>query len=95
MENEQIEHLINLAKLDLSEREKEKLKADLSEILDYVEKLKEVDVSNVEPMTGGTFLNNRYVEDKPCEDLRETRELHDAFPEKEKGYLKVPKIIEK
>ena len=45
----EVEHIAKLARLGLSEREIEKMRGELSKILDYIEKLKEVDVSEVEP----------------------------------------------
>lgn len=44
-----IEHLCSLARLSLSPQDKESLKQDLSEILSYVDSLKEIDVTNIEP----------------------------------------------
>ncbi len=46
---EEVKHIAKLARLGLGEKEIEKFQKELSSILDYVEKLKEVDVSKVEP----------------------------------------------
>lgn len=45
-----IEHLCSLARLSLSPQDKESLKQDLSKILSYVDSLKEIDVTNIEPL---------------------------------------------
>lgn len=60
---EQVEHMAVLAKLNLTEEEKEKFAKEFSDILGYIEKLNEIDVTNVKPMTGGTELINQFRED--------------------------------
>ncbi len=46
---QEVEHIAKLARLGLTEKEIEKFQRELSKILDYIEKLKEVDISKVEP----------------------------------------------
>lgn len=58
-----VEHIARLARIALTEAEKEKLEKDLSGILEFVAKLNELDVSEVEPMTGGTTLKNAMRDD--------------------------------
>lgn len=60
----EIEHLAKLAKLELIQKEKEKLAHDLSSILDYVQKLNEVDTTKVEPTAYALGLKNVMREDK-------------------------------
>lgn len=60
----QVKHMAELAKLELSDEEIEKRAKEFSDILGYIEKLDKVEVSDVEPMTGGTDLVNKYREDK-------------------------------
>lgn len=52
----QVEHIAHLARLKLSEKEKEKFSKELSQILDFVEKLNEVDVLGVEPFMAGEIV---------------------------------------
>jgi aspartyl-tRNA(Asn)/glutamyl-tRNA(Gln) amidotransferase subunit C len=61
---QQVEHMASLAKLELSDEEKTKRAQEFSDILGYIEKLNEVDISNVEPMTGGTDLTNKLRTDE-------------------------------
>ena len=49
--DETIEYVGILAKLELSEEEKEQAKADMGKMLDYIDKLNELDTSGVEPMS--------------------------------------------
>jgi len=88
----QIEHLAKLARLKLSEDEIEKLSQDLSKILAYVEKINELNLENVEPLTN--ILEKLDLrEDEP--ESKDNSTIISNFPEKEDNYLKVPKILEK
>ena len=52
--DETIEYVGILAKLELSEEEKENAKKDMEEMLDYIDKLGELDTSSVEPLSPGS-----------------------------------------
>ena len=56
--DETIEYVGILAKLELNDEEKEAAKKDMSEMLDYVNKLNELDVSGVEPMSHSFPISN-------------------------------------
>ncbi len=93
----ELKHLAELARIKLSEHEEKKLLKDVEEILEYFNQLKEVDVSNIEPMTGGTIQKNvfRNDDDPIRKEINATDEdLIEAFPEKEKRFLKVPPVFE-
>ncbi|MBI2035126.1 MAG: Asp-tRNA(Asn)/Glu-tRNA(Gln) amidotransferase subunit GatC [Candidatus Liptonbacteria bacterium] len=61
----EIKHLAELARLEISERDEEKLEHDLGEILNHFNELKEVDTENTKPLTGGTVLINSIRDDDP------------------------------
>ena len=61
--DETIEYVGILAKLELSEEEKEQAKADMGKMLDYIDKLNELDTSGVEPMSHVFPVNNVFRED--------------------------------
>ncbi|MBO6164938.1 MAG: Asp-tRNA(Asn)/Glu-tRNA(Gln) amidotransferase subunit GatC [Eubacterium sp.] len=61
--NETIEYVGILAKLELSDEEKERAKKDMTEMLDYVGKLNELDTSSVEPMSHTFPVSNVMRED--------------------------------
>ena len=67
----QVEHMADLAQLKLSDKETDKFAKEFSEILSYIEKLNEVDISKVEPMTGGTDLTNKMREDEVTREMGE------------------------
>jgi aspartyl-tRNA(Asn)/glutamyl-tRNA(Gln) amidotransferase subunit C len=87
-----IEHIANLANLDLSEEEKSELPGQLSKILSYVEKVNTIDLENVVPTSQVIDLENVLREDKVKESLK-TDEVLTLAPDKEKGHIKVPKFL--
>lgn len=99
---EEVEHIAKLARLGLSEKEIEKMQKELTKILDYIDSLKELDISKTEPTSGVDFLLLRgrkplekaMREDQVKEQPPETvNNLLEAAPSKEKGYIKVPEIL--
>lgn len=89
----EIERLKDLARVEFGTKETEKLAKDLGEILDYVDQLKKVGVSDISEMTHaleGVKNVFRQDSDKKSE---LSKELIDAFPEKENNYLKVQAIL--
>jgi len=60
---EEVQHIAKLARLGLKEREIQKFQKELSKILDYIEKLKEVDISKVKPNIHSLPLKNIMRED--------------------------------
>lgn len=95
-----VKHIAKLARLGLTKEEEKRLEKELSAILDFVEKLKEIDTSRVEPMTGGTSLVNIDREDQPKSkvipsELKGQRlKIFKNAPSQEKGYFKVKKVLE-
>jgi aspartyl-tRNA(Asn)/glutamyl-tRNA(Gln) amidotransferase subunit C len=90
---QEVDHVAKLARLELSDQEKEKLTDQLSNILTYVEKLNELDTRGVEPTAHVLDINNVMRSDVSEESLTQERALANA-PEKAAGHYKVPKIIE-
>lgn len=91
----EVQHIAKLARLGLTEIEIKKFQKELSSILDYFEKLKEVDVSKAKPTRHQILLKNIMREDK--EKLRiknpKSKKLLDLAPETKNGYLKVKSIF--
>lgn len=85
--------LENLAKLELSDLERERLGLDLTNILQMVEKLQELDTSNVEPLTYISDVVNQLREDEIKGQVTNEQALFNA-PEKNEPYFKVPKVIQ-
>ncbi|RMF94067.1 MAG: Asp-tRNA(Asn)/Glu-tRNA(Gln) amidotransferase subunit GatC [Nitrospinota bacterium] len=93
IDREAVEHVATLARLALSEEEMEKFTHQLSDILTYVNKLNELDTSNVEPTSHVLTIQNVFREDQVRPSIPITEALANA-PEAAHRYFKVPKIIE-
>jgi aspartyl-tRNA(Asn)/glutamyl-tRNA(Gln) amidotransferase subunit C len=90
---EEIEHIARLALIDLSEEEKETFSKQLNNILDYFQKLNELDTTNVEPtrhVIDG--LKNVFREDIPRKSLSQEEALRNTSQKKD-GFFKAPRII--
>ena len=86
-----VEHVAKLARLELSESEKEMFTHQLGDVLAHVEKMNEVDTTNVEPMNHPIDFTNVMRKDvKIYENTRE--ELMANAPDVEGEFFKVPKI---
>lgn len=90
--NETIEYLGILAKLELSEDEKEQAKKDMGRMLDYIDKLNELDTTGVEPMPHVFPVNNVFREDV-VENVDDSEAILKNAPAKKDGSFKVPKTI--
>jgi aspartyl-tRNA(Asn)/glutamyl-tRNA(Gln) amidotransferase subunit C len=84
--------LENLAKLELSESEREKLAKDMGNILDMVEKLKELDTANIEPLVYISEAENLLRADEVMWQVSNEEALSNA-PASSKPFFKVPKVI--
>lgn len=82
-----------LARLSLSEEEQKKLAAQLQHILEYVDKLKELDVSNIEPTAHAVPITNVLRKDVVKPSIPTELALKNA-PQKANNLFIVPKIVE-
>ena len=94
LKKEEIQHIADLAKLELTDKEIEKMGKDLSGVLDYIEQLKEVDTTNVEPTAQVTGSVNVLREDK-VEDWNE-QEKQNALNQAplEDDQIKVKRVLD-
>ena len=90
--DETIDYVGILAKLELSDEEKEKAKKDMEEMLDYIDKLNELDTSSVEPMSHVFPVNNVFREDVVTNGDGTKQTIANA-PEKKDDSFVVPKTI--
>ncbi len=90
---ETIEYLGILAKLELTSEEKERAGKDMEEMLDYIDKLNELDTSGVEPMAHIFPVNNVFREDVVTNGNDRENMLKNA-PEVRDGSYQVPKTVE-
>jgi aspartyl-tRNA(Asn)/glutamyl-tRNA(Gln) amidotransferase subunit C len=88
-----IAYLADLARLELTDEEKEARKKDLADILEYVEKLNEVDTENVPELTHPFVSANRFREDIVMNEDR-AEELICVAADSRGRYFKVPRTVE-
>ncbi len=86
-----VEHVAKLARLELTDAEKELYTKQLGDVLKYVEQMNEVDTSDVKPMTQVVDFCNVMREDVPNLEISKEALMSNA-PEEENGFFKVPKI---
>jgi aspartyl-tRNA(Asn)/glutamyl-tRNA(Gln) amidotransferase subunit C len=90
----EVDHLLELSRLEISNDEKLNLQKDLENILKYVEQLSEVNTDNIEPMTGGTFNVNEYRKDNFENRSFERERVLESVPAKDNDLFEVPKVFE-
>jgi len=88
----EVEHVALLARLELTEEEKEVYTQQLNSILEYVHKLDRLDTNEVIPTAHVLPLRNVFREDVTTAGLPQEKALENA-PEQHDGFFKVPKIV--
>lgn len=88
-----VQRVAELARLRLTEAEESELTAQLDAILAYMDKLNEIDTSDVEPFSHATDANNAFREDRVTNQPDADALLVNA-PDRDGAFFKVPKIIE-
>ncbi len=90
----EVEHVAKLARFGLAPEEVEKFKNELSAILGYMEKLKEVDVSKTKPTSYASVIGNVMRSDKAAGSENSNRlKLLEMAPAIKQGYFKVRSIL--
>lgn len=90
---DEVEKVAHLARLALSESEMVQMSQQLSAILDYVEQLRELDTTNVEPMAHCLPIQNVFRADEPVSSLAVDQALANA-PKRVGDFYAVPAILE-
>ena len=93
IKKDDVRYVAKLARLRLSDKEVDYFATQLSRIIDYIDQLKEIDTSLVEPTSHVLPIQNVFREDKVKPSLKEEAVLKNS-PECEGGLFKVPRIIE-
>jgi aspartyl-tRNA(Asn)/glutamyl-tRNA(Gln) amidotransferase subunit C len=93
IDTESIKKIAHLARLEFDESSAEKMSSDMSQILDWVEKLNELDTDHVEPLTTMSSEVNDLREDKIGHQLAHESGLKNA-PKRDSDYFRVPKVME-
>lgn len=88
-----VKKIAHLARLEFDEAGLEKMKQDMTQILDWEEQLNEVDTEGVEPITTMSSEVNVMREDVEGEHLTHEQALSNA-PHRDSDYFRVPKVLE-
>lgn len=95
--DKEVRHIAGLARIKLTEKEEKYLKKDLSSILEYIDKLNEVDTSEVEPLYQTTGLVDTFRSDEPRGEFPMTEKMNEFLigqaPHKEGRFIKVKSIL--
>ncbi|MHC4271393.1 MAG: Asp-tRNA(Asn)/Glu-tRNA(Gln) amidotransferase subunit GatC [Planctomycetota bacterium] len=89
----QVEKIAKLSRLKLTAQEVEEFTGQLSAIIDYVEKMNELDTANVEPLAHCLPIHNVFRLDEPKGSLGTEKVLSNA-PQTDGDFFKVPKILD-
>ncbi|MFA5080683.1 MAG: Asp-tRNA(Asn)/Glu-tRNA(Gln) amidotransferase subunit GatC [Candidatus Paceibacterota bacterium] len=87
----EIKDIAKLAYLEISEQEIEKLRKDFSSILEYVDKLKEVDISEINETANLSKTEN--IEREDIAKRFDNKSLIEAMPKQKNRYLEVKKVL--
>lgn len=90
----EVEHIAELARIELSEAEKKEFTDQLSDVLGYIDQLKEVNTDSVEPVSQVAGLVNVTREDIVKNSDEKMRQgIINNFPDREDEYVKVKQIL--
>jgi aspartyl-tRNA(Asn)/glutamyl-tRNA(Gln) amidotransferase subunit C len=92
IQKEDIVHVADLARLELSDGDLDTFATQVSQILDYVDTLEQVDTTGVPPTSHAIELTNAFRDDEVKAHLDRDKALANA-PEKETGAFVVPKVV--
>lgn len=92
IDREQVRKVAHLARLELTPQEEEQFTTQLGSILDYIEQLSELDVSNVPPTARAIDVSNVTRADN-LQPYSNVEAILQSAPEQEGEYFKVPKIL--
>ena len=93
IDEQQVRRVALLSRLELSDEEVAQFSSQLSDIIEYIEKLNELDTDDVEPLAHCLQVHNVLRQDTPRPSLTNDQALANA-PQREDEYFKVPKILD-
>jgi aspartyl-tRNA(Asn)/glutamyl-tRNA(Gln) amidotransferase subunit C len=91
---ELIDHIAHLARLEFQGEDKVSIKKDMERMIEFVDKLSEVDTANVEPLIFMSEEINRLREDESKVTVTHEEALMNA-PKKDSDYFRIPKVLDK
>jgi aspartyl-tRNA(Asn)/glutamyl-tRNA(Gln) amidotransferase subunit C len=92
--DELVNHIAHLSRLRFEGKEREAIKHDLGNIIDFMSKLNEVDTDQVEPLVFMTDELSSMRDDEPQLTVTQKEALKNA-PKKDSDYFRIPKVLDK
>lgn len=89
-----VDHIAHLSRLEFEGESKQAIKQDMERIVNFMEKLQEVDTENVEPLIFMTKEINHLREDEPKVTVSQEEALRNA-PKADSDYFRIPKVLSK
>jgi len=93
LSSQEVEYVAHLARLKITDKEKDKFTAQLNDILFYIDKLNELNTKGVEPMSHAIAVTNAFREDNIVDSIGTEKSLTNA-PDARGEFFRVPKVIE-
>lgn len=93
MDKGELQITAELALLELSGDERERLGGEVTQMLEYFEKMSELDVEDLEPTTHALLLKNRTREDLPGKHEATPEDLLHAAPERDDRFMVIPNVL--
>ena len=93
IDRDTVRYVAHLARIKLNDEELDLLSHQLQDIVNFIDKLKELDVSGVKPTSHILPANNMFRQDLPVQSLSSDEALDNA-PKKKENFFVVPKVIE-
>jgi len=90
---QEVDYVAHLARLEITEGEKEKFTSQLNDILLYIDKLNELETQGVEPMSHAIAVTNAFREDRILDSIGTENSLANA-PDRRGEFFRVPKVID-
>ncbi len=91
---ETVDHIAHLSRLEFEGARKDEIRGDMERIIEFMDKLQEVDTDNVEPLIFMSEEINRLRDDVPAVTVTQEQALKNA-PKKDSDYFRIPKVLEK
>lgn len=89
-----IDHIAHLARLEFKGEDRVSIQKDMERMIEFVDKLSEIDTTNVEPLIFMSDEINRLREDVPQITVSHEEALMNA-PKKDSDYFRIPKVLDK
>ena len=89
---DEVKYIASLSRLEFNESELEDFTNEFNQILNYIDKLNELDTENIEPLSHPIEKKNVFREDKLVASINRDEAIKNA-PDKTDEYFKVPKVI--